>query len=219
MTLTLSKHRIEGLTDGIFAIVMTLLVLELKVPELERHAANREIVEKLAVLGPQFFSFFLTFALAGLFWFQHHSSLQHIRHMTRPLILLNLCFLAFVSLLPFSAGMLGRFLQTPIALQIYYGNQLVVSLLLATQWEVVRRGGLIGEAITPAERVRIPLRLRGIAAACAVALLAAFVQPGWAMNVFAVAAVALRLIGRRFERAAEAAPVLPPAPSSRSVAQ
>ena len=52
---------------------MTLLVLELKVPELEKNPANREILEKLGSLGPQLFSFFLTFALAGLFWFLHHS--------------------------------------------------------------------------------------------------------------------------------------------------
>src|SRR5258708_21237472 len=129
MPVTLSKHRIEGLTDGIFAIVMPLLVLELKVPELEKNPANREILEKLGSLGPQLFSFFLTFALAGLFWFLHHSCMQHIRHMTRPLILLNLAFLGFVSLLPFSAAMLGHYLHAPIALQIYYINQLVVGVL------------------------------------------------------------------------------------------
>jgi len=88
MALTLSKHRIEALTDGIFAIVMTLIVLELKVPELERHAANQEIIEKLGAIGPPLLAFFLTFVLAGLFWFLHHTLTQFVRHMTRPLILL-----------------------------------------------------------------------------------------------------------------------------------
>jgi uncharacterized membrane protein len=184
---------------------MTLLVLELKVPELERHAANSEIVAQLLPLRSQLFSFFLTFALAGLFWFLHHSSMHHIRHMTRPLILVNLSFLAFVSLLPFSAAMLGHYLRAPIALQIYYANQLVVALLLAVQWEIVRRQGLLVDAITPAERVSLPLRLWSIPAACVLALIATFIRPDWAMSVFAISAMTGRLIGRKRERALAAA--------------
>src|SRR4051812_19059430 len=120
METSLSKHRVEGLTDGIFAIVMTLIVLELKVPELERHATEAEILEKLRALGQPLAGFVITFLLSGVFWYMHHHSMQFIRHMTRPLILINLAFLMFVSLLPFSAAMLGRFLTSPIALRIYY---------------------------------------------------------------------------------------------------
>ena len=123
--------------------------------------------------------------------------------MTRPLILLNLAFLGFVSLLPFSAAMLGHYLHAPIALQIYYINQLVVGVLLALQWEIVRRGGLLVDAITPGERVRIPFRLWSIPVACVLALIAAFVRPEWAMNTFAIGVLAGRLIGRRRERALE----------------
>jgi uncharacterized membrane protein len=204
MALTLSKHRIEGLTDGIFAIVMTLLVLELKVPELERHATNQEIIGKLSGLGPVLFSFFLTFALAGLFWFLHHSSMQFIRHMTRPLILLNLIFLLFVSLLPFSAAVLGRFLHAPIALEIYYGHQLVLGLLLLLQWEVVRRADLIVDTMTPADRVGISARLLSVPAACVPALVAAVWHPEWSQLAFAFTIILGRLISRRRERAAAA---------------
>lgn len=204
MALTLSKHRIEGLTDGIFAIVMTLLVLELKVPELERHATNQEIIGKLSGLGPILFSFFLTFSLAGLFWFLHHSSMQFIRHMTRRLILLNLIFLLFVSLLPFSAAMLGRFLHAPIALEIYYGHQLVLGLLLLLQWEVVRRADLIVDTITPADTVGISTRLLTVPAACVPALLAAEFRPEWAQLAFAFTIILGRLISRRRERAVAA---------------
>jgi uncharacterized membrane protein len=201
MALTLSKHRIEALTDGIFAIVMTLIVLELKVPELERHASNAEILEKLRALGPPLLSFFLTFVLAGLFWFLHHTLTQFVRHMTRPLILLNLLFLMFVSLLPFSAAMLGRFLRAPIALQLYYGHQLVLGLLLAVQWEVVRRNDLTTETLTQSERIAMPLRLWTIPAACVVALIAAVAQPEWAQAAFAFTALGGRIISRRKERA------------------
>jgi uncharacterized membrane protein len=201
MALTLSKHRIEALTDGIFAIVMTLIVLEIKVPELERHASNGEIVEKLGGIGAHLLSFFLTFVLAGLFWFLHHTLTQFVRHMTRPLILLNLVFLMFVSLLPFSAAMLGRFLHAPIAVQIYYGHQLVLGLLLAVQWEVVRRNDLTTEALTPAERIAMPFRLWTIPVACVVALVTAAAHPTWAQGAFAITAFTGRLVSRRREAA------------------
>ena len=63
----LSKHRLEGLTDGVFAIVMTLLVLELKVPDLPKPVDQAEILHKLGEIGPVFFSFVITFVLAGVF--------------------------------------------------------------------------------------------------------------------------------------------------------
>jgi len=202
MALTLSKHRIEGLTDGIFAIVMTLLVLELKVPELERHASNQEIIGKLGGIGPTLFSFFLTFVLAALFWFLHHSLMQFVKHMTRPLIFLNLAFLMFVSLLPFSAAMLGRFPHAPIAIQVYYAHQLVLGLILAIQWEVVRRSDLTTEAMTPVERIAMPLRLWAIPAAATVALIATAFQPERSHPAFAFTAFGGRVISRRRERAA-----------------
>jgi uncharacterized membrane protein len=180
---------------------MTLIVLELKVPELERHAANQEIIEKLGAIGPPLLAFFLTFVLAGLFWFLHHTLTQFVRHMTRPLILLNLVFLMFVSLLPFSAAMLGRFLKAPIALEIYYAHQLVLGLLLAVQWEVVRRNDLTTETLTAAERIAMPMRLWTIPIASVVALVTATAKPEWAQGAFAFTALGGRLISRHREAA------------------
>jgi TMEM175 potassium channel family protein len=139
--------------------------------------------------------------LAGLFWFLHHMLMQFVRHMTRPLILLNLLFLMSVSLLPFSAAMLGRFLHAPIALQIYYGHQLVLGLLLAVQWEVVRRNDLTTEALTPADRIAMPFRLWTIPVACVVALITTAVQPEWAQSAFAFTAFGGRMVSRRREAA------------------
>jgi uncharacterized membrane protein len=205
MDFTLSKHRIEGLTDGIFAIVMTLIVLELKIPELERHASNVEIIAKIRELGPQLLAFLLTFALSAMFWFLHHSSMHFIRHMNRPLILINLLFLLFVSLLPFSAALLGRYPRAPIALQIYYGHQFVLGALLLVQWECVERFRLFVEDMSRAERIRLPWRLRAIPLGCLAALVTAFFAPLVAQQVFLAAVVLGRLISRLRERAAAAA--------------
>jgi uncharacterized membrane protein len=204
MESTLSKHRVEGLTDAIFAIVMTLIVLELKVPELERHAANSEIVARLMDLRPQLLAFLLTFMLSGLFWFLHHSSLQFIRHMTRPLILINLVFMMFVSLLPFSAALFGRFMRAPIAVQIYFAHQFALSLMLAIQWEYVRRGNLLTDTITTAERIRMTLRLWTIPAACVAALATALIEAESAQYAFVLTALAGRAVTRFKERKAAA---------------
>src|SRR5690242_11054474 len=104
-----NTHRVEALADGVFAIVMTLLVLELKVPALPRDASAAEVWRGVVELGPIFFSYFVTFTLAGTFWFWHHRAFDEIAHVDGPLFALNLAFLSFVSLLPFSTAMFGAF--------------------------------------------------------------------------------------------------------------
>jgi len=139
----LTKGRVEALTDGIFAIVMTLLVLELKVPDLPHTAGRDEILAKMKELRPFFFSFAITFVLSGSFWFFHHVLFHFIRQVTRPLVWLNIAFLMFVSLLPFSTNFMGHFIRQPIAVMFYFGNQFVLALLLKAQWIYAERQGLM----------------------------------------------------------------------------
>src|SRR6266851_2656861 len=80
----LTKGRVEALTDGIFAIVMTLLVLELKVPDLPHTAGRDEILAKMKDLRPFFFSFAITFVLSGSFWFFHHVLFHFISSARSP---------------------------------------------------------------------------------------------------------------------------------------
>src|SRR4051795_5823288 len=88
--LNVSKHRMEALSDGVFAIVMTLLVLELKIPDLARNVATRDLGRALAHEGPVFFSFVVTFMFASLFWYLHHVLLNFLTEFPRKLIVLNL---------------------------------------------------------------------------------------------------------------------------------
>src|SRR5262245_21164349 len=91
-----STTRAEALSDGVFAIVMTLLVLELKVPQLPRDAPAADVWHGFLELGPVFFSYFVTFMLAGAFWFKHHQAFHEMTHINGPLFALNLGFLSFV---------------------------------------------------------------------------------------------------------------------------
>jgi uncharacterized membrane protein len=145
--LTLSKSRIEALSDGVFSITMTLLVLKLEVPE-HQHS-NEEMLRQLLGLRPQFLTYVVTFLIAGGFWFLHHLTFHYIRHVNPFLVWVNLLFLMFVSLLPFSAGLMGHLLMHPVSQLFYFGNMLAIALLLNLHWRYARRKDLLVETASP----------------------------------------------------------------------
>lgn len=101
-------HRSEALTDGIYAVAMTLLVIELKLPEHVSLSSSEAVAHALFELAPKFFAWALSFAVLGLFWFGHYRAYAQVRRSDGRLVGLNLTQLAFVSLLPFSSALLGE---------------------------------------------------------------------------------------------------------------
>jgi uncharacterized membrane protein len=149
-----SKVRLEMLCDGIFTVAMTLLVLDLRPPDLPRHALPADIWHALREHALSFLGFGLTFLLAGATWLAHHRMFQHLRTASRPLVLLTIPFLMFVTLLPFSTSMLTSFgPQNPVSLTFYLGNQFALSALLAVQWLVAQRTGLLAADDDPDRRM------------------------------------------------------------------
>lgn len=193
--------RIEALSDGVFAIVMTLLVLELKVPELPRDAPAAEVWRGFRELGPIFFSYFLTFTLAGAFWFWHHRAFHELTRVDGPLFALNLAFLAFVALLPFSTAMLGAFrLRQPVSLACYFGNLLALAVALTAFWFYARRAGVLKPTRDPASRRRFTFILVAHVTASVTALVTIAVEPSQAMNVYATVLVLGNVVIRRATR-------------------
>jgi uncharacterized membrane protein len=117
----ISKHRLEFLYDGVFAIAMTILVLELKVPEL---ASRRSVPELRAALihhAPTFASYLLSFGMLGLLWYRHNQLYRHIRFITRPIFALHLLQLATAAFFPFCAATIGRYPVNALAQSLYVG--------------------------------------------------------------------------------------------------
>jgi TMEM175 potassium channel family protein len=139
----LSKHRLEALADGVFAIAVTLIVLEIKVPELTRGASLAEVGHALRPMVPSLFAFFVTFLICGTFWFLHQMSLHWIAHVDRALIFINIGFLMFVSLMPFSTSMFARFMGHSTGLMFYFGNAAALGLFLNLHWWHAQRVGLL----------------------------------------------------------------------------
>src|SRR5215475_9204742 len=88
----LGRNRIEALTDGVFAVAMTLLVLDIKVPELQQPLATAELPLKLLSLWPKFLSYTNSFVILGVYWVGHHFQLSFIRRADRPLLWINIFF-------------------------------------------------------------------------------------------------------------------------------
>jgi uncharacterized membrane protein len=173
---TLSKSRIEALSDGVFAIALTLLVLKLEVPE--HHHSNQEMLRQLLDLYPQFVSYVVTFLIAGGFWYLHHLTFHFIRYVNGFLVWINLLFLMFVSLLPFSAGLMGHLLMHPVSQFFYFGNQLAIALLLNFHWQYARWKNLIIDT-DPAEATRLTYRVGVTAAVFAACMITAIFSPAY----------------------------------------
>src|SRR5215469_15788500 len=117
----LGRNRIEALTDGVFAVAMTLLVLDIRVPELQP-LATAELPLKLLSLWPKFLSYTISFVILGVYWVGHHVQLSFIRRADRPLLWINILFLLWVALVPFSTALLSEYATTRIAIAIYGAN-------------------------------------------------------------------------------------------------
>ncbi len=107
----MGKSRLEAFSDGVIAIIITIMVLELKVPK-------GESVQALAPLIPVFFCYVLSFAYVGIYWNNHHHMLHTCKKVTGPILWANLHLLFWLSLFPFATGWMGEnhFAAAPSAL-------------------------------------------------------------------------------------------------------
>src|SRR5262245_16415143 len=130
----LGKNRIEALSDGIFAIAMTLLILEFHVPDLPHNAPNVVVTPALLKLAPKFLTYVVSFISLGIFWVGHHNMYHAIRRADRVLLWFNILFFMFVSFLPFSASVLNAFPQTQVAPLFFGANLTILGWILYLQW-------------------------------------------------------------------------------------
>lgn len=159
----LGKNRIEALSDGIFAIAMTLLVLELHVPQLPTNAPNVVVLPALLHLWPKFATYGLAFLSLGVFWVSHHHMYHAIRRSDPVLLWLNILFFMFVSFLPFSVSVLNAFKMTQVAPLFFGANLALIGWTLFFQWVYgSRQRDMLVPAVGRAHRDAIRARLLAI---------------------------------------------------------
>jgi uncharacterized membrane protein len=123
--------RVLAFSDGVFAIIITLLVLEIHVPDL---SAGQQLAAALSEIRPSFVGFLISFIICGMYWVNHRDLFSLIRRTDRGLVWLNLLFLLPVSLLPVGAALIGRYNHDPVALRVYGIVLVAIALMRTVIW-------------------------------------------------------------------------------------
>ena len=181
----IGKNRIEALSDGIFAIVMTLLILELHVPKLPPTAPNVEVTPALIALWPKLVSYLVAFVSLGVFWVGHHIMYHAIRRADRTLLWLNIAFFMFVSLLPFSTSVLNAFPRALIAPFLFGANLALVGWLLFFQWAYVSsQPGMLAAFVTSEYRANVKFRMLAVPIATTLTAFVCFWSAGISVVIY-----------------------------------
>jgi uncharacterized membrane protein len=143
-----SLDRLAALSDGLFAIAMTLLVLDLRVPAAALIHSERGLWNALVSLSPHFVPYLMSFLTLGIFWVAQQTQLSQFKRSNRDLAWIHLGFLLSVSLIPFSTGLLAGFLTYRIALLVYWLNILLLGFWLYVGWRYGARVGLLRDEAT-----------------------------------------------------------------------
>jgi uncharacterized membrane protein len=143
-------ERLCALSDGIFAVAMTLLVLDLHIPTAAQVHSERELCAALAALGPQWIAYGMSFITLGIFWAGQQTQLNHIGEGSRDLTWIHLGFLFAITFMPLSTRLLAEFITYRSALLIYWFNILVLGAMLYWSWSYATHHDLIKQD-TPEE--------------------------------------------------------------------
>jgi TMEM175 potassium channel family protein len=172
-----SVERLSGISDGIFSVGMTLLVLGLAVPSLGSAAAaatESELWNALAKLGPNVLVYVLSFMTLGIFWVGQGTQLGRLARSNRHYVWIQLAFLLAVTLVPFSTALLAHFPTLKVALVEYWLNIVLLGGTLLAAFEYALRAHLFGETarrdLAPLIRGRILIAQALYATATALAI-------------------------------------------------
>jgi len=203
----LPKNRLETLVDGVFAIAMTILVLELRAPQT---LGPGGLAQGLVDLGSRFATFVISFIVLGVYWFAHHQVFHFVLRVNRTLVWLNIHFLMGIALVPFAASVMGAYTNDAIALSLYGG---VLGLLAALGyliwWYISGDRGLIEPGLDPAlvHKVRVWLAIGPVITPVAIAV--SFVSTTVALLIYLtlpVVFIFFNPVSRYLERLRETEP-------------
>ena len=143
-----SLERLAALSDGIFAVAMTLLVLDIHIPSAGAVHSETELCRALAGMAPQWVAYLMSFLTLGIFWAGQQTQLNHIREGSRDLTWIHLGFLFTITLMPLTTRLLAEFITYRIALVLYWLNVLLPGAMLYWSWTYVTRHALIKDETT-----------------------------------------------------------------------
>ena len=192
----MTKNRLEAFSDGVFAVAITLLVLEINVPE------GEHLWHQLKEEWPSFASFFVSFWVIGIIWVNHHGVIDHIKQADRGVLYLNLFVLMSVVLIPFSTALMAEHLKSGadenVAAAVYAGSFVLMAISFGVLWEyITRHREKLGVELTD-EEVRSRSRSFQIGNPIyALAVVVAFISPAIVLVIIGALAVYYMVAGMK----------------------
>jgi uncharacterized membrane protein len=177
-------RRITALADGVFAIVMTLLVLGIDVPEVPEEEIADRLVDEVLWLWPLIAAYVVSFLYLGIYWIGHHSQYHYMHAVNTNALWLNIVFLMFVCMIPFTTRLVGTYHRQEIALSLYGANLIAISLASLAHWRYAGRSDLLEPQAGKAQMRRATRRILIGIALFAAAIALAFVDPRWSLATF-----------------------------------
>jgi len=153
-----STTRVEAFSDGVFAIAITLLILEIRLPEPGAVGAGGSLWARLCALWPSYLAFFISFFVILIMWVNHHELMRLVRSVDYPLLFANGFVLLLVTFVPFPTAVLARHLATSEAapaVTFYCGTFVLISLTWGWLFLTIVRRGLLRPDVHPTTVVRI----------------------------------------------------------------
>src|SRR5919107_5859275 len=194
--------RLIFFSDAIFAIVMTLLILEIRAPDdVPSNVTATEVPSLVGALWPKFFSYVLSFLVIGTYWIAHHQTFRYVRSYDRPLLWLNLVFLLSISFIPFPTDLLGEYGELRFSVIFYAASLGMARLLLALVWWYIFRGPIqTSDDLDPGLANYHFLRSLAIPAIFFLSIGIAFFSPNAAMASWVLLVVADAVMWRLWKR-------------------
>jgi len=181
--------RLETFADGVMAIAITLLILEVKIPHTEE-----SLTTALAAQWPSYAGYVVSFLTIGIIWVNHHQMFKLIGHVTHGFLMLNVIFLMTIAFLPFPTALVADYIKVPdarTAATVVYGlNMVAVAVMFNVVWRSASRGGrLLISGVDHAGIDRISKSYLGGPIAYTIATLVALVSPFLSLGIFAAMAL------------------------------
>ena len=192
----MKTSRLEAFSDGVFAVAITLLVLEINVP------GGENLWHQLKDEWPSFASFFVSFWVIGIIWVNHHGVLDHLKQANRTVLYLNLLLLMTVVFIPFSTALMADHLKSGaderVAALVYSGAFLAMGLAFSLLWEyITRHREPLGVELSADEVRRISIGFLAGVPFYAVAVATAFISPAVVLVIIGLLAVYYLVAGMR----------------------
>jgi len=199
-----SHERLAALSDGVFAVAMTLLALDLRAPALEAVHGEVDLWRALGALSPRLLMYLMSFVTLGIFWVGQQTQLNHLVRSDRGLSWIHIFFLFTVSMMPFSTTLLASFPAYRAALLVYWANIFLAGAALYLSWTCAMHAGLVKHDLPPHVPAAIQKRILIAQGLYAFGALLCVFDVAWSIGFIVLVqlnyAISPRLPGTRSQR-------------------